>query len=200
MANPDDILDRALELANSSSWESIRLYEVAKDLGVGLDEIHRYYRQKDDLAEAWFNRADNSMLSESSRPGFHMLDGRIRLQRVIMAWIMALAPYRSATRDMLKYKMEPGHVHLQAAGVLRISRTVQWLLEAAGSKTTRLSRIAEEIGTTAVFVSTVIYWFTDNSEGFAKTEKLLDRMLRKAEKLALITNPAAVVAQIAEKN
>ena len=33
-----------------------------RKLGIGLAEIHRHYRQKDDLAEAWFDRADLALI------------------------------------------------------------------------------------------------------------------------------------------
>lgn len=195
MNHADDILDKALELAATRSWESVRLYDIATNLEISLDEVRQYYQQKDDLAEAWFNRADQVMLSEALKPRFFELSGRKRLHRIIMAWLVALAPHRRTTIDMLKYKLEFGHVHLQASGVLRISRTVQWMLESVGSKTVNLARVSEEVGTTGVFLSTFIYWLTDHSEGYANTEKALDSFLSKAEKLAQVVNPTSVITQ-----
>jgi len=191
----DNILDKALELAESGSWESVRLGDIADELEIGLDEVSRYYRQKDDLAEAMFNRVDQVMMTEASKPGFKKLNGRERIHRVIMVWLLALAPHRRATIDMLKYKLEFGHIHLQASGILRISRTVQWILEAAGSKTVHLARIAEEVGTTGIYLSTFSYWLTDHSEDYTKTVKVLDSLLRKAERLAHVVNPSSLITQ-----
>ena len=191
----DDILDKALELAEAGSWESVRLYDIASELGIGLDEISKHYQQKDDLAEALFNRADQLMFSEATKEGFAELSGRLRIQRVIMAWLSALTPHRRAVISILKYKLEFGHIHLQALGLLRVSRTVQWVLETVGSKTVSLSKIAEEVGTTSVFIATLGCWLTDHTEDFSRTEKLLDSLLRKSETLASIVNPLAVVAQ-----
>ena len=191
----DDILDKALELAEAGSWESVRLYDIASELGIGLDEISRHYQQKDDLAEALFNRADQVMLSEAAKDGFAELSGRKRIHRVIMAWLSALAPHRRAVIGILKYKLEFGHIHLQILGVLRVSRTVQWMLETVGSKTVSLSRVAEEVGTTSVFLATLGCWLTDHTEGYARTEKCLDSLLCKSENLASIVNPLSVVAQ-----
>jgi len=195
----DDILDKALELAEAGSWESVRMYNIASELGIGLDEISRHYQQKDDLAEALFNRADQVMLSEAAKDGFDELSGRKRIHRVIMAWLSALAPHRRATIDILKYKLEFGHIHLQVLGVLRVSRTVQWMLESVGSKTESLSRIAEEVGATSVFLTTLGCWLTDHTEGYARTEKLLDSLLCKSENLASIVNPLSVVAEPATR-
>ena len=191
----DNILDKALELADSGSWESIRLSDIADELGISLDEVSRCYRQKDDLAEAMFNRVDQVMMTEASKAGFNKLNGRERIHRVIMAWLLALSPHRRATIDMLKYKLEFGHIHLQASGILRISRTVQWMLEAGGSRTVHLARIAEEVGTTGIFLSTFSYWLIDHSEGYAKTVKVLDSLLHKAEKLAYLVNPSSLITQ-----
>ena len=102
----DDILNKALELAEAGSWESVRMYDIASELGIGLNDISRHYQQKDDLAEALFNRADQVMLSEAAKDAFDQLSGRKRIHRVIMAWLSALAPHRRATIDILKYKLE----------------------------------------------------------------------------------------------
>lgn len=195
MTAATEILDKALELADTRSWESIRLYDIATELKISLDEIRQHYSQKDDLAEAWFNRADQAMLSEASRPEFNALSGKKKIHFLIIAWLTALSSHRQATKDMLKYKLEPGHIHLQASGLIRLSRTVQWLLEAVGSKTVNLARISEEIGTTGVFLTTFFYWLTDNSEEYINTAKKLDSFLNKAEKLAKVVNPTSVVAQ-----
>ena len=135
------------------------------------------------------------MFSEATKDGFDELSGSKRIHRVIMAWLSALAPHRRAMIGILKYKLEIGHIHLQVLGVLRVSRTVQWMLETVGSKTVSLSRVAEEVGTTSVFLATLGCWLTDHTEGYARTEKLLDSLLCKSENLASIVNPLSVVAQ-----
>ena len=195
MNNADDILDKALELAANSSWESVRLNDIATNLDISLYEIHQHYRQKDDLADAWFDRVDKAMFIEAAKAEFLELSGRERLNKVIIAWLKGLAPHRRASIDMLKYKLEFGHVHLQASGLMRISRTVQWMLEAVGSKTVNTARIAEEVGTSSVFLSTFVYCLTDHSEGYANTEKFLDSLLRKSEKLARTINPTSVITE-----
>ena len=56
------ILDTALELAEKHSWEEIRLSDIATELDLSLLEIQKHFSQKDDLVEAWFDRADRAML------------------------------------------------------------------------------------------------------------------------------------------
>ncbi|MGR9107725.1 MAG: TetR/AcrR family transcriptional regulator, partial [Gammaproteobacteria bacterium] len=54
----DLILDTALQMAESSSWERLHLYDLARRLDITLDQVREYFPQKDDLVEAWFDRAD----------------------------------------------------------------------------------------------------------------------------------------------
>ena len=58
---PARILDTALKLAEQQSWETVRLHDVARELGIGLDDVRAHYAQKEDLIDAWFDRADQSM-------------------------------------------------------------------------------------------------------------------------------------------
>src|SRR3972149_2505449 len=105
----DRILDKALDLAKESSWERVRLQQVAAALAIGLDEVRLHYRQKDDLAEALFDRADQAVLTTSGSKDFKALCGRDRLRVAIMTWLGVLTPYRRTVLDMFKYKLEPGH-------------------------------------------------------------------------------------------
>lgn len=181
---PDRILDTALVLAQEHGWESIRLHEIAGVLGISLDEIRQYYREKEDLVDAWFDRADAAMLKEAELAGFESLPVRQKLHRLIMVWLGALAPYRRVTRQMLVNKLEPGHLHVQIPALLRISRTVQWLREAAGMTASWTRRAFEESTLTGIYLLTFSGWLLDDSPRADKTRRCLDRLLGIAEKLA----------------
>ena len=180
----DKILDTALEMADSDSWESLHLYAIAEKLNLSLDQIRQYYAQKDDLVEAWFDRADKAVLNTFPTAEFIEIYPRERLQKVIMSWLQTLAPYRRITREMLMYKFEFGHIHLQTLGVMRISRTVQWFREAAQVDTTGLRRILEETGTTTIYLMTFRKWLYDNSSENQNTHRFLEQALLNAEKCA----------------
>ena len=180
----DQILETALELAESDSWETLHLYTIAQRLEISLDQIRRYYPQKDDIVEAWFDCADRAVLNIEPTPEFLKLTVRERLQKVIMTWMETLAPHRRITREMLLYKFEFGHIHLQTLGIMRISRTVQWFREAAQVDTTNLRRILEETGTTTIYLMTFARWLNDESADNKKTRDFLERALLKAEQCA----------------
>ena len=175
------ILDTALELAEMNGWEALRLHDVAAQMGINLDQVRKYFNQKDDLVEAWFDRADSAMLKDAAAPDYLDLTAQQRLHRSIMAWLNALSAHRETTHQMLKYKFEIGHVHLQVLGLLRVSRTVQWFLEAAQRRSENLTRIVEEITVTSIYLATFAYWFRDQSPQSEQTSALLTNLLTRAD-------------------
>lgn len=180
----DRIVDTAVELAEQSSWEKLCLRHIAVALDIPLEQIRQHFSVKDELVEAWYDRADRVMLLAAAHPGFDSLSYRTRLHTLIMAWLDFLAEHKTVSRDMLLYKLEPAHIHLQIQGLLRVSRTVQWLREAAGMDSTHLQRIAEEVGLTGIYLRTFCYWMFDSSDQQAKTRTFLDKQLARAEMLS----------------
>src|SRR5690606_40686041 len=90
----DAIVDTAVELAARTSWEAVRLYDIAARLAVSLDEIRLYFREKDELIDAWFDRADGCMLQEAESVGFLDRSASERIHHLIMTWLDALAVQR----------------------------------------------------------------------------------------------------------
>lgn len=183
MATADQIVDTAIELGEQGSWEAVRLHDVAMGLGITLEDIRAHFSEKEDIADAWFERADRAMLKAAEVSDFSYLTPRGRLHRLIMAWLGALCLYRKTTRQMIYGKLEPGHIHIQVPGVMRISRTVQWMREAAGRDATYLRRALEETALTAIYLATFAHWMNDSSPGSARTSQFLEGCLYLAESL-----------------
>ena len=171
------ILDTALEQAESSSWESVNLHSVAKTLDISLHEIACIYPQKDDLVEAWFDRADSTVLTDKPSDDFSALAAHERVHKLMLLWFLSMNEHRRVTREMLCYKLEFGHIHLQALGIMRISRTVQWFREAALLSTEGIHRIIEEIVLTRIYLAGFVRWLFDDSINSLRT----DRYLRTAQ-------------------
>ncbi|OHC68202.1 MAG: TetR family transcriptional regulator [Pseudomonadales bacterium RIFCSPLOWO2_02_FULL_63_210] len=180
------ILDTALQLADACGWERLHLFDVAAQLDVGLDAIATHYREKDQLVEAWFDRADRAMLARSSAADLAALEPAKRLEELLVAWLDSLAAHRAVTGQMLLYKLEPAHLHLQVLGLLRISRTVQWWREGARRESRHLRRIAEESLLTGVYLRSFIHWLRHPEEDPAEFRALLRRQLRCAALLMLL--------------
>lgn len=175
------IVDTALDLAETRSWEAVRLHDIARAAGASLEDIHQHFPDKEAIGEAWFDRADAAMLEAAEAPDWASLPERVRLHRAIMAWLDTLAPHRRVTRQIIRGKLEPGHLQVQLPALVRISRTVQWLREVAGYKSTLPRRAVEETVTTGIFVTVFIFWMRDRSPGSRRTRRLLDTLLGTQE-------------------
>ena len=174
----DRILDTALAIAESGSWEDLQLHAVAATLDIPLERIRECYAQKDDIAEAWFDRADRGLLSWQPEEEFYEQAEYTRLRQVIMYWLDALESHHRITREMLCYKLEPGHIHLQVLGVMRISRTVQWFREVARLQASSVNRILEETVITGIYLTGFGRWLYDDSpHRNDNTESFLARAL-----------------------
>ena len=172
----------ALEQASRVGWEGLRLFDVAAALDLSLADIYRHYRDADAIAEAWLAKADRAMLAPQEA-GFASLTAAQRIERVILHWLDTLAPYRAVTRQILVGKLYPGHPHFVASLLVRLSRTVQWVREAALLRGGPPQRHIEEIGLTWLFVATVAVWAADGSEGQQAARRFLAARLRDAERL-----------------
>ncbi|MGD8587557.1 MAG: TetR/AcrR family transcriptional regulator [Chromatiales bacterium] len=177
----DLIVDAAIDLAETRDWESIRLHEVATRLGISLDDIRAEFSEKDQVVDAWFDRADHAMLTDAADSAARELSCQQRLHRALMAWLNALASHRKVTRQMLLGKLEPGHIHIQIPGLMRISRTVQWLREAAGYDAGFPKRAVEETVHTGIYLTTFSYWMFDDSLHSERTAQFLQNQLQRAD-------------------
>lgn len=177
----EHILNKALELAMESSWASFSMSQLADSLNCSIADIGQYFRSKDDMAELFFDRADRAMWALHSKESFRGLDDKDKLTECIFYWFESLSPYKSLVREMLTYKLEPGHFHLQAHGVTRISRTVQWFLEVAEREHRGLKRIVDESAVTSVYLISFSYFLSDKSEQHANTRSLLKRLMHKLD-------------------
>lgn len=176
----DRILDIAIMLAEDKDWESVRLQEVASRASLSLEEIRAEFREKDELIDAWFDRADRAMLMDAALPVHTRLARHQRMHRAIMTWLGALAEHRRVTRQMVLGKLEPGHLHLQIPAVMRVSRTVQWMREAAGYKAVFPRRAVEETVHTGIYLATFSHWLFDETPRAQRTHRFLRRQLRRA--------------------
>jgi len=178
------LLDAALELAERDGWEQVRLHQVAAACGVGLDAVRAHFREKDEIIDAWLDRADAAMLQHADRGALEGLPAHERIGRLILVWLEALAPHHRVTREMIGHKLEFGHVHVQFPALLRISRTVQWIREGARLDAPLPRRALEETALTALFVKTFTCWLLDPGDGFARTRERLERDLRCLQRAA----------------
>ena len=180
------IIATALQLAEQGGgWDAVRVHVVAREAGVSLAELSRHFGDRDAIGEGFFDSADAALLAVSDQPGWSEHAIRERLFLAIAAWLDALAPHRRIVAGILMYKLQPEHVHLQARGVARISRTVQCIREVAMLPSVGWRRELEEAVLTSIYLATFTFWLADNSPATRRTLSLLRRLLATAERGAV---------------
>jgi AcrR family transcriptional regulator len=177
----DRIVDATLAVAAEVGWANLRLHQVAERLDLPLAEVHAVFRDKDAVANAWFDRALAAML----RAPASELAGRPppeRLLVVMMRWFDALAPQREVAREMLGEKLYPSHPHHWAPLIADLSRLIHWFLDAARIASTGRQRQLAEIGLTTLFLASLRTWLRDDSAGQERTRDQLRRGLEAADR------------------
>lgn len=170
--------------AQVGSWDKVHVHEVAREAGVTLQELSHHFGDKDAIAEGFFDLADARVRALPQQPSWRALPVQARLERVIWTWLETLAPYRALAGEMLRYKMHPEHLHLQARGVMRVSRTVQWMRETVMLQSVGWRREVEEAGLTSIYLATLGCWLSDRTAGSERTLGLLRRLLGRADRAA----------------
>jgi len=182
----NSIVDRSVSLASYSSWEALRLHDVAADLGISLGDIYNCFADKEQISDAWFDRADRNMLRLTETPGFAHLNHQQQCRQLMMAWLAPLAIQQNVSRQMILSKLEPGHLHIQVPAMIRISRTVQWLREACQQKAKLPFRAIDETVMTGIYLCTFCCWLTDKTPGFRRTQQQLEKQLALAKRLRFL--------------
>ncbi|WP_244912984.1 TetR/AcrR family transcriptional regulator [Methylophaga nitratireducenticrescens] len=180
------IINSAVSLASRSSWESVRLSDIAAQLNISLADIYNCFAEKEQISDAWFDRADQNMLKAMQSSVFATLDNQQKFHHLMMAWLQPLAINQKVTRQMIINKLEPGHLHIQIPALLRISRTVQWLREASDQRSALPWRAVDETVLTGVYLITFCCWLTDNTSMYQRTRGCLERQLKVASKIGFL--------------
>jgi ubiquinone biosynthesis protein COQ9 len=84
---------------------------------------------------------------------------------------------------MLRTKAHLPHLHTWVPMAFDLSRTVQWLREAAQLEARYGTRRAqlEEVALTSLFLATLAVWARDESEGQRRTRRFLEKRLKRGE-------------------
>lgn len=176
----EQILKMALGLAEEQGWQNVRLSQVAGRLKVSLAEVHNHYRDLDGVANTWFGNALDAMLAPAGK-AFLKRPAKDRLRMVLVRWLDFLAEHRNVTTQMVAGKLYPAHVHHWVPLVFNLSRFVHWWLDAAAIVSRGRKRRIEEIGLSALFLSTFARWSCDDSSSQERTKHFLERRLNSAD-------------------
>lgn len=182
---PSDIREKvvkaALALAARDGWDNVVLKDIARHAKISLTTLHQHFEDRTDILVAYGRMIDSKVLEnigEGSKNGSH----RDRLFDVLMERFDVLNEDRAALLSVLdSFKCDPKQAVI---GLPHLSRSMSWMLEAAGIDTNGVRGAAHILALTTVYVATVKTWMDDDSADMSKTMAALDRNLGRAEQLA----------------
>jgi ubiquinone biosynthesis protein COQ9 len=170
----------ALELAAERGWNDISLADIGGRAGLSLADLRREFTCKGDVLKAFQVEVDSEMLAKA-RPGAAEQSPRDRLFDIIMTRFEVMAPYRPALRRIAAdLCCRPA----EAAPLLCSSLASQyWMLAGTGAKLVGLGGAVRVTGLSAIYAKVFRVWLDDTSAGLDHTMVVLDRKLRKAERM-----------------
>jgi AcrR family transcriptional regulator len=175
------VIEAALAEAEARGWYELRLHRVAERAGLSLPELRALFRDADAIADAWFTAAEAVMLAlpEADLAG---LPPARRVEAALMRWFEHQAPYRRIVGGMLRAKLHASHPHHWVPAVFHLSRLMHAALEAARLDARGLARQAEEVATTAAFLSALAR-FPGDDPALPRTRRRLARGLALLDRL-----------------
>ncbi len=173
------ILDTALDRADFEGWHSLRLHDVAGEVGITLPDLLARFRDADAIADAYFTRLLARMLAPPENPAeFVLAPAKERAEIVLMRWFAGAAERRKVTLEMLAVKAWPSHPHTWVPMVFNLSRLIHWVREAARLDRGGLARMVEEVGLTKTFLAGLAAFALDRTEDLAATRRAIRSALR----------------------
>ena len=174
------VVDTAVIMAEEKgNWSAVRLHDVADRLSVPTPKVLDEYRDLDAVADAWFLRGLKAMVGPKPADFMDQPEWR-RVETCMLAWLDKLAEHRAVSAQILKGKLHLSHPHHWVPMIFSLSRTIQWLREAAQLPAVYGTRRAqrEEVGLTALFLGALMIWTRDKTASQARTRRFLRRELR----------------------
>jgi AcrR family transcriptional regulator len=177
----DKAIDALMALLAEHAFDEIGLAEVAGRAGLKLSQLRAEFGSTLAIVGAHMKDIDRAVLAGGDAD-MSEEPARERLFDVLMRRLEALAPYKEATRSLLRSaRRSPGlALALNAMAV----RSQQWMLEAAGIGASGPKGALRAQGAAMMFARVLPVWFDDDEPGLDRTMAALGRGLASAERWA----------------
>jgi len=177
----DKAIDALMALLAEHGFEEIGLAEVAGRAGIKLSQLRGEFGSTLAILAAHIKDTDGKVLAGGDADMAEE-SARERLFDVLMRRIETLAPYKEATRSLMRSaRRNPG---LAFALNAMAARSQRWMLEAAGIRVSGPVGALRAQGAALMFARVLSVWVDDDEEGLSRTMAALDRGLASAERWA----------------
>jgi ubiquinone biosynthesis protein COQ9 len=175
---PDEkaaVLAAALEHAAFDGFTDKSLARAGEAAGVDDVTLARLFPDGPvSLVEAFSDSVDAEMEARLAKRKLAMLKIRERIKAAVTARIDVLRPHKEAARRAAAFLTLPPHA---ALGAKLLYRTVDKMWRAAGDTSTDFNFYTKRAILAGVYSSTMLRWFTDDSEDEAVTHAFLDNRI-----------------------
>jgi AcrR family transcriptional regulator len=168
-----------MALLAEKRFEQIGFGDIAARTGVSLATVRTEFGSTLSILAAHMKDIDRKVLA-SSDADMAEEPPRERLFDVLMRRVEAMAPYREATRSLMKsVTCNPG-LAFALNGLAVRSQT--WMMAAAGIDSAGPRGMIRAQGLAMLFASVLRTWVDDEDEGLARTLAALDRALARGQR------------------
>ena len=171
----------ALILAARDGWNNVGLKDVARHAKISLLALREQFEDRNEILAAYGRMVDRKTLDnigEMDEASSH----RDRLFDILMERFEILNEDREALVSILEsFRYDPKQAVISLP---YLSRSMSWMLEAAGIDTMGMRGAAHIMALTTVYLVTLKTWVEDDSPDMARTMATLDRNLGRAEQVA----------------
>ena len=168
----EDVLKSALKHVPFDGFTDSVLERAGKEAGASKDDLARLFPEGPiDLVEAFSDWGDDEMEAVLAKKKLASMKIRDRIKTAVWARIEALRNDKEAARRAGAFLTLPPHA---ATGMKLLYRTVDRMWRAADDTSTDFNFYTKRAILAGVYSSTLMRWFTDQSEDEVETKAFLD--------------------------
>ena len=177
---PQAIIESALTLAASRGWSRVGLGDIAEAAEVSLAELRAEFSSKSAIVAAYAAAIDREVLAARD-PEMAGRPATERLFDVLMKRFDLLNAHKEGVGAIMRSC--PSDPEAILCGPLVLRRSMRWMLEAADLSSAGLQGGLRVKALSALYLSMLPVWLRDDSEDMARTMAVLDRRLRRLDRL-----------------
>ncbi len=174
------IIESALTLAASRGWARVGLGDIAEAAGVSLAELRAEFSSKAAIVAAYFANIDREVLAARD-PEMAGRPATERLFDVLMKRFDLLNAHREGAVAIVR--STPPDLEAMLCASLALRRSMRWMLEAADLSSAGLRGQLRAKALCALYLSMLRVWLHDDSEDMARTMAVLDRRLKRLDRM-----------------
>lgn len=187
------LIAAAFTLCARNGWRNVSPAAAAREAGIPLEQARETFPTSLSILMRFGQLADEQAMSDALDSG----PARERLFDVVMRRVDALQHHRAGVIALLVGL--PADPATALALGIATTRSMGWMLEAAGIPSTGWRGALAAQGMTAVWAYTLRAWRTDETADLSTTMAALDRALSQAERVAGWLGTAAAAAEAGPK-